>query len=389
MRLLMYRAMSKSDYYDYYTARIQETARAWEDYGIPTQLIIINNNFCKHFSRTLFDLLRLAWITRLDARRLLLTGLEYALLCRTLVSEAKKSLRAEMRVNAPEVLEVHDIFTGRASSELGLPYVATLAPVEPWLGNGADIISSYLKDCEAITVSGATRVFVQTESEARLLSKRHRIAAERFIISPRWVDLQKFPPGSHCGRTEPPYFAVMHNWQHSNQGLICTLEALSSIRDLNIDLWIIGIPQFRVVLERLIREMDLITRVRLREFRNRLEVVPVLQDAAGVIWSLAQSETGDSGHAVTVQEAIALGVPTITSKSDSWQSPVRDGQTGYVFETGDTHTLAVHLRSIIQGVGTIVPDMAGCAIENVTQEHSFELWAQLRLHIFNSIGHSI
>jgi glycosyltransferase involved in cell wall biosynthesis len=381
---MLCQAISKETDTNYEGERICETSQAWQLYGVPTKFMLVECRNRKGVVGTVIDIFRLAFIAKLDLRRLMLTGLEAGLYFRALVSQTKEALTSDPRIEKVDFLEVRDIFSGRAAQMLGLKFVATLSPIPLWEGNGADIITKYLLECESMTITGALKVFVQSGSEALFLSKRHGMQIDHFVVSPHWVDFRFLSAINYTRPSRLPYFVVFCG--HSQEGIVCILKALTAVCDLDVDIWVVGIPNFRVALARIIREMNLIPRVRLREFRHRHEVIPVLQNAAGVIWSLGKAETANAGCAVTVPETMAVGVPVITSKSLNWDSPVRDGETGYVFEAENSVELAAIIRMILQGDTERVSSVARNASREVADNYTFEKWAQSRLEVLAATG---
>ena len=53
------------------------------------------------------------------------------------------------------------------------------------------------------------------------------------------------------------------------------------------------------------------------------------------------------GRPVVVLEALALGVPVIATRVGGLPALVRDGETGFLVEPGDTEAMARHLRRLV------------------------------------------
>ena len=54
------------------------------------------------------------------------------------------------------------------------------------------------------------------------------------------------------------------------------------------------------------------------------------------------------GRPVVVLESLAVGVPVIASRIGGLPALVRDGETGFLVEPGDTDAIARHLRRLAQ-----------------------------------------
>ena len=367
-------------------ALVVEIASAWRAHNVPCDTLFTVDSFPTKLAASVLDAAKVLSKAHFNPRLLMVAGLQTGLHFHGLARHARDILAKAVRAHRPSVVEVYDSFAGCAARSLGVPYIVSLRPANSWEGFGAAVISDYFFECESKTIAGAAKVIVQCESDAALLAERHSVPLDRFAVLPRWVDGDVFTPLVDPSLSRLPHFVMLHDPRHGQIGVVCALKALAEVKAPNVDLWVAGVPRGRALIARTVRELDLVPNVRLREFISRDDLIPALQRASGVIWSLGASEFGDSGHLVSVPEVMSLKVPVVASCSDMWDPPVKKRHNGLTFQAEDHRELASILRDLLNRESESISTMVETAAREAASIYSFDNWARKRLDILEATG---
>jgi glycosyltransferase involved in cell wall biosynthesis len=132
------------------------------------------------------------------------------------------------------------------------------------------------------------------------------------------------------------------------------LEALATgdadLTRLELDL--VGDGPLRDQLGRLVAELGLADRVRFRGSRTEGEVRELLAAADLFVLPSVIAENGQmEGVPVALMEALASGVPTVSTRMSGIPELIEDGRTGFLAEPGDPPSLANALERAIGGSG--------------------------------------
>jgi glycosyltransferase involved in cell wall biosynthesis len=111
--------------------------------------------------------------------------------------------------------------------------------------------------------------------------------------------------------------------------------------DLALD--IAGNGDYRIDLERLVRELGLDGSVRFHGFVAEQEKLRLLRSTWANIFPSPKE-----GWGITVVEAAACGTPSIASDSPGLRDSVRDGRTGYLVPHGDVEALATRMLELAE-----------------------------------------
>jgi colanic acid/amylovoran biosynthesis glycosyltransferase len=102
-------------------------------------------------------------------------------------------------------------------------------------------------------------------------------------------------------------------------------------------------------LERLIAELGVIGNVRLLGWQDRTEVSRLLGQAHIFLAPSVTSQRGDQeGIPVVLQEAMALGLPTVSTHHTGIPELVRDGESGFLVHERDVNGIADRLTHLLQ-----------------------------------------
>jgi glycosyltransferase involved in cell wall biosynthesis len=126
-----------------------------------------------------------------------------------------------------------------------------------------------------------------------------------------------------------------------NHAMMIDAAARLSENHENLLLVIVGDGPERVSLEKRIEEQGMRQHVRITGYRRDARYCYGLMD---VFLLTSFSE----GTAMTLLEAMAAGLPVVATRVGGNPEIVRDGETGYIIESGDTDSLVDRLNRLIE-----------------------------------------
>jgi glycosyltransferase involved in cell wall biosynthesis len=219
------------------------------------------------------------------------------------------------------------VLLGRA---LRCPVVVTLR------GNEVDIAGYALRGPQIRFALGRARVIAVTDS-LRQFAARLGIAPARVRVIPNGIDASRFRPGDKAAARarlglppdRPLLLGVGAFLEHKGHERV--LDALPRLAARRPDILYVAIgnrgggdSRF-VAIERRVREQQLGTRVRL-ELARPHEEMPLWMAAAD-LFCLA---TGREGWSNAITEALACGLPVVTTRVGGNAEIVRDGEDGFL-----------------------------------------------------------
>jgi glycosyltransferase involved in cell wall biosynthesis len=114
------------------------------------------------------------------------------------------------------------------------------------------------------------------------------------------------------------------------------------------DLNIVGEGPLRPRLEGLVRELNLVGRVRFQGARSHPDVMSMMRRAAVLALPSVTAATGDAeGLGMVILEAGALGLPVVATRHGGIPEAVEDGVTGYLVPERDIEQLAKRLAQLL------------------------------------------
>jgi glycosyltransferase involved in cell wall biosynthesis len=130
---------------------------------------------------------------------------------------------------------------------------------------------------------------------------------------------------------------------HPNKRLDTLIRAFANLADVypDVNLMIMGGGQERVMLEELVRALDLDSRVRLR---GHVENASAYLDALDIF--VLPSRTEALGYVLL--EAGLAGLPVVASDVGGIPEIIEDGRTGMLFPSGDVDALEAALRAYLE-----------------------------------------
>jgi glycosyltransferase involved in cell wall biosynthesis len=181
------------------------------------------------------------------------------------------------------------------------------------------------------------------------------------------IDTRAYSP-LRAARSEQPLFAYLGRLK-KYKGVHLVIQAFARLASRNATLEIAGAGDYRPRLEQLARSLDLADRVRFLGRVSESEKLALLRRS----WALVFASPKE-GWGITNLEAAACATPVVASNSPGIRESVRDGETGYLVEHGDTAGMAAALdrlassRQLVENLG----DAARRFAETFTWERAAE-----------------
>jgi colanic acid/amylovoran biosynthesis glycosyltransferase len=117
---------------------------------------------------------------------------------------------------------------------------------------------------------------------------------------------------------------------------------------INIEYNIIGDGELREELEQLIRELDASNRIKLLGGKEQEGVINLMEESDLLLAPSVTAKNGDSeGIPVVLMEALAMGLPVISTLHSGIPELIKDGETGFLVPERDVDALAEKLVFVI------------------------------------------
>jgi glycosyltransferase involved in cell wall biosynthesis len=185
---------------------------------------------------------------------------------------------------------------------------------------------------------GAAFVVVLGESWARLVIERLAVPADRVRVIHNGVAGSSSKPP----RSAPGGHAVFLGEVGRRKGVPDLLHAFATIDTADVRLTVAGPPGEPEVVQEVREAARSDSRIRYQESLPREQAQTLLREAdVLVLPSYAE------GLPMVLVEAMAAGVPVVTTPVGSISELVAHGRNGYLHEPGDVDALAVHLSELL------------------------------------------
>jgi phosphatidylinositol alpha-1,6-mannosyltransferase len=224
---------------------------------------------------------------------------------------------------------------------------------------------------------GAETVVAKCQGEADMI--RAVDGGVRPSLVPNGVDLDAFPPGEPVP-DEGPLRLLCVARLIERKGQRHLIDAVRKLVDdgIEVTLDLIGTGDARLAYEAQVRALGLDGRVRFLGYVPREEIAR--HYAAAHVFVLPSYNEGMS---VATLEAMAAGLPVVTTRTGGTAELVEEGINGLVFEWADVRTLAGHLRTLAldrtlarrMGAGSRI--RARCFSWDAAAEHYLGLFLEL------------
>jgi colanic acid/amylovoran biosynthesis glycosyltransferase len=128
----------------------------------------------------------------------------------------------------------------------------------------------------------------------------------------------------------------------------------------NVEYNIIGDGDLREELEQLIRELNASDNIKILGWREQKGVISLMEESDLFLAPSVTAKNGDSeGIPVVLMEALAMGLPVLSTLHSGIPELVEDGKTGFLVPERDVDALAAKLRFVIEN-----PKIWRCITEN-------------------------
>jgi glycosyltransferase involved in cell wall biosynthesis len=155
------------------------------------------------------------------------------------------------------------------------------------------------------------------------------------------IDSVSYTPNT-AERAKTPTFSYLGRLK-KYKGVHLCIEAFASVPRKDAILEIAGAGDYRPALESLARSLDLGNRVRFLGRITEAEKLSLLRRS----WALLFASPKE-GWGITNLEAAACATPVVASNSPGIRESVRDGETGYLVQHGDTTAMAAAMTRLAE-----------------------------------------
>lgn len=191
-----------------------------------------------------------------------------------------------------------------------------------------------------VTVSEFNRAYLERVSGA---------PSGKIVLIHNGIDIERFAPNGVPARE--PFTILSVARLVEKKGLPDLIEACRRLRDRGLEFrcGIVGKGILRSQLESLIRRRKLGDRVRLLGPHTQGEVLERYRAAhLYVLPSIVGSDGNREGLPVSIVEALAAGLPVVSTRVTGIPEVVRHGENGLLVESGDARALAGAIESLMR-----------------------------------------
>ena len=271
-----------------------------------------------------------------------------------------------------------------ASKILGVPNVVSIQGGDGhWVGVGCCRTHSAAM---RIVLANANEILIGSKSFAAEVEENHEADISRFSIVPGAVDTNRFTTrdGWRAGEFIAPHKPVIlyHGRVDRRKGALDLLEAFAAFLQetaIRPQLVYSGIgPDFEAV-ENRITELKLSENVRMLGYVD-YENVPQIYNQADVFASPTYAE----GFSNTILEAMASGLPVISTRAVGVVDCLRSGENGLLVQIGDVEELKNALRLVLID-DEMRAQIAANALEECRRIYSWEKIGRRIIEIYESV----
>jgi colanic acid/amylovoran biosynthesis glycosyltransferase len=174
--------------------------------------------------------------------------------------------------------------------------------------------------------------------------------AKRIVVHPLGVNPALFPPKPEWRPSRAVRILTIGRMV-PKKGMECALKAVAALigEYNNIEYAIIGDGPLRAHLEGLTRSLGITNAVRFAGWETRPEVVKALSEADILLAPSVTSESGDQeGTPVVIMEALACGVPVVSTRHAGIPEVLDDGVSGLLVPERQPEALALALQRLVR-----------------------------------------
>lgn len=166
-------------------------------------------------------------------------------------------------------------------------------------------------------------------------------------LNPYGIDLEEFEP-SNVAETDPVLLGVGRFVEKKAPQLTLLAFARATRERPRARLVLAGDGPLLESCHTLIRALEIEERVSLPGAVSRREVRRLMQEARGFVQHSVRPTSGDSeGNPVAVREAMASGLPVVSTRHAGIPETVEHGESGLLVEEHDWRAMAGHMASLL------------------------------------------
>jgi glycosyltransferase involved in cell wall biosynthesis len=237
-------------------------------------------------------------------------------------------------------------------------------------------------------LAAADRVVVSSLDYARhgALAPYIKQLGERLVEIPIGVDVERFKQNAERKTQNAEPFTVLFvgglDRAHVFKGVPVLLDAVA--RTVGVQLHVVGDGDLRPVYEQRARELGISDRV---EFLGSIsdDELPDIYRSADVL--VLPSTSRSEAFGVVLLEAMASGIPVITSDLPGVRTVVADGETGFVVSPGNAQSLVQRLQALA-GDRSLCRQMGMAARERIEKCYRWnavmDCWQALYQSVWNN-----
>ncbi len=268
-----------------------------------------------------------------------------------------------------------------AAKRLNLPNVVSIQGGDGhWVGTCCRTHQQAMR----VVLDHSGAVLIGSPSFAAEVNQNHGTNMDRFTIVPGAVDTNRFKPrsGWRPGAFLNPAMPVLlyHGRVDRRKGALDLIQAFSIVRDLtDARLEISGIgPDVNAVAET-VSKLELTDRVSLPGYCAYGDVPAVYQKG-----DIFLSPTYAEGFSNTILEAMASGLPIISTFAVGVVDCLRDGENALLIEPGDIAALAESMSRLL-GDNCLQAQLAENALDEVRKVYSWPVIAQQIASVYEQL----
>jgi len=243
----------------------------------------------------------------------------------------------------------HAHFATRPTSVAFLASMITGAPYS-FTAHAMDIFKFHLSEKSlARKISGARFVVTVSEYNRKRLSKIANGHSQKVVRIFNGIDLEKFKPAG--AEKKPPFKFLCVARLVEKKGHPVLIEACRLLRDrgLEFECWLVGKGKQRGTINRLIREKGLQQVVKLLGPHSQNEVLQRYHRAHAYVLPCVIGPDGNrDGLPVSIVEALACGLPVVTTPMTGNPEVVKTGYNGVLVPFNRPQALAETMERLIQ-----------------------------------------
>lgn len=235
-----------------------------------------------------------------------------------------------------------------------------------------------------VAAEQATCILTQSKTSAALLTREWPMSSTPVFVTKRGVDLESIRSSSDIIVKVPGLIASVGRLIEA-KGHQHVLRAFEKVRSVipHSRLIILGEGSYRRQLEQLVRGLGLTDSV---EFAGHVPQSELFRRISECSVFVLASESKTDNLPNSVKEAMAMGIPVITTPTTGVSELVEDGETGLIVPMGDVQAIGAALILLLNDKD-YAARLAKQAVESVKQNFDIRRTTNLRRHLYENLFH--